>query len=130
MNNLKENPEFETEYDADFLGDINELESNEEPIELVNHEQLFQKIDSNKIFKIFEETERRAKTNRIPTHSNKKNVLINEDYLRNLINSEVNSVISEAIDTIVENVSYQIEKAISIAMNASNYNKTENDEQE
>jgi Glu-tRNA(Gln) amidotransferase subunit E-like FAD-binding protein len=129
MNNLKENPEFETEYDADFLGAITELESNEE-IELVNHEQLFQKIDSNKIFKIFEETERRAKTNSIPTHSNKKNGLINEDYLRNLINSEVNSVISEAIDTIVENVSYQIEKAISIAMNASNYNKTENDEQQ
>jgi hypothetical protein len=130
MNNLKENPEFETEYDTDFLGAITELEKNEETIELVNHEQLFQKIDSNKIFKIFEETERRAKTNSIPTHSNKKNGLINEDYLRNLINSEVNSVISEAIDTIVENVSYQIEKAISIAMNASNYNKTENDEQQ
>ena len=130
MNNLKENTEFETEYDADFLGAINELETNEEPIELVNHEQLFQKIDSNKIFKIFEETERRSKTNSIPNHSNKKNGLINEDYLRNLINSEVNSVINEAIDTIVENVSYQIEKAISIAMNASNYNKTENDEQQ
>jgi hypothetical protein len=129
MDNLKENIELETKYDADFSGAITELESNEE-IELVNHEQLFQKIDSNKIFKIFEETERRAKTNSITTHSNKKNGLINEDYLRNLINSEVNSVISEAIDTIVENVSYQIEKAISIAMNASNYNKTENDEQQ
>lgn len=129
MDNLNEVRDLETEYDADFLGALNDLES-EEKVELVDHEQLFQKIDSNKIFKIFEETEKRSKANNIPNHSNKKNGLINEDYLRNLINSEVNSVISDAIDTIVENVSYQIEKAIAFAMNASNYNKTENDEQQ
>jgi len=129
MDNLNEVRAPETEYDANFLGALNDLES-EEKLELVDHEQLFQKIDSNKIFKIFEETEKRSKANNIPNHSNKKNGLINEDYLRNLINSEVNSVISDAIDTIVENVSYQIEKAIAFAMNASNYNKTENDEQQ
>jgi hypothetical protein len=128
MDNLNKLEGLETEYDSDFLGALNELES-EETVELVDHEQLFQKIDSNKIFKIFEETEKRSKASNIPNHSNKKNGLINEDYLRNLINSEVNSVISDAIDTIVENVSYQIEKAISIAINSSNYNKTENDEQ-
>ena len=129
MDNLNEVRDLETEYDADFVGALDALES-EEQLELVDHEQLFQKIDSNKIFKIFEETEKRSKANNIPNHSNKKNGLINEDYLRNLINSEVNSVISDAIDTIVENVSYQIEKAIAFAMNASNYNKTENDEQQ
>ncbi len=129
MDNLNEVRDLETEYDADFLGALDDLES-EEKLELVDHELLFQKIDSNKIFKIFEETEKRSKASNIPNHSNKKNGLINEDYLRNLINSEVNSVISDAIDTIVENVSYQIEKAIAFAMNASNYNKTENDEQQ
>ena len=129
MDNLNEVRDLETEYDADFLGALDDLDS-EEKLELVDHELLFQKIDSNKIFKIFEETEKRSKANNIPNHSNKKNGLINEDYLRNLINSEVNSVISDAIDTIVENVSYQIEKAIAFAMNASNYNKTENDEQQ
>ena len=129
MDNLNEVRDLETEYDADFVGALDALES-EEQLELVDHEQLFQKIDSNKIFKIFEETEKRSKANNIPNHSNKKNGLINEDYLRNLINSEVNSVISDAIDTIVENVSYQIEKAIAFAMNASNHNKTENDEQQ
>jgi hypothetical protein len=120
------------EYDKDFLGAISELEAtSEEQIELVDHEKLFEKIDSNKIFKIFEETERRSKASSIPNYSNKKNGLINEDYLRSLINSEVNSVINDAIDTIVENISYQIEKAISITMmNASNSNqKTEENEQ-
>ena len=129
MDNLNEVRDLETEYDADFLGALDALES-EEQLELVDHEQLFQKIDSNKIFKIFEETEKRSKASNIPNYSNKKDGLINEDYLKKLINSEVNSVISDAIDTIVENVSYQIEKAIAFAMNASNYNKTENDEQQ
>ena len=129
MDNLNEVRDLETEYDADFLGALNDLES-EEKVELVDHEQLFQKIDSNKIFKIFEETEKRSKASNIPNYSNKKDGLINEDYLKKLINAEVNAVVSDAIDTIVENVSYQIEKAIAFAMNASNYNKTENDEQQ
>lgn len=129
MDNLNEVRDLETEYDADFLGALNDLES-EEKVELVDHEQLFQKIDSNKIFKIFEETEKRSKASNIPNYSNKKDGLINEDYLKKLINAEVNAVVSDAIDTIVENISYQIEKAIAFAMNASNYNKTENDEQQ
>lgn len=129
MDNLNEVKTPETEYDVDFVGALNELES-EEKVELVDHEQLFQKIDSNKIFKIFEETEKRSKASNIPNYSNKKGGLINEDYLKKLINAEVNAVVSEAIDTIVENVSYQIEKAIAFAMNSSNYTKTENDEQQ
>jgi len=127
MNNFKEIKTPETEYDVDFLEALNELES-EEKVELADHEKLFSKIDSNKIFKLFEETEKRSKTNRLPNDYGKKNGLINEDYLRNLINSEVNSVISGAIDTIVENVSYQIEKAISFAMNTLKHDKTKNDE--
>lgn len=129
MDNLNEVKTPETEYDVDFLGALNDLES-EEKVELVDHEQLFQKIDSNKIFKIFEETEKRSKASNISNYSNKKDGLINEDYLKKLINAEVNAVVSDAIDTIVENVSYQIEKAIAFAMNASNYNKTENNEQQ
>lgn len=127
MDNFKEIKTPETEYDADFLEVLNELES-EEKVELADHEKLFSKIDSNKIFKLFEETEKRSKTNRLPNDYGKKNGLINEDYLRNLINSEVNSVISGAIDTIVENVSYQIEKAIAFAMNTLKHDKTKNDE--
>lgn len=129
MDNLNEVKTPETEYDVDFLGALNDLES-EEKVKLVDHEQLFQKIDSNKIFKIFEETEKRSKASNISNYSNKKDGLINEDYLKKLINAEVNAVVSDAIDTIVENVSYQIEKAIAFAMNASNYNKTENNEQQ
>ena len=124
--------ENQEEYDKEFLGAISELEASEE-IELVDHNELFGKIDSNKIFKVFEETEKRSKISNSPqNYTNKKNGLINEDYLRSLINSEVNAVVSDAIDTIVENITYQVEKAISIAMmHASNSNeKTETNEQQ
>jgi membrane glycosyltransferase len=124
--------ENQEEYDKDFIGAISELEANEE-IELVDHNELFGKIDSNKIFKVFEETEKRSKiSNNSQNYTNKKNGLINEDYLRSLINSEVNAVVSDAIDTIVENITYQVEKAISIAMmHASNSKeKTETNEQQ
>lgn len=90
----------------------------EEEAELVDHQELFKKVDFDRTSKIFEEAEKKAKS--LPQYSttSKKGGLINEDYLQNLIRAQVETALEPFAEDIIQRITYQFQKIITSALQA------------
>lgn len=83
--------------------------------ELVDIDKLFQKIDFAKVDKIVQNSDNIKRKDVRTKRSSRKRGIINEDYLRELIGDEVSMVMDNMLDTILEHISYSVEKFVHSA---------------
>lgn len=109
----------DVEDDHGLLNSLLNLEeqSSGDTFELSDHNKLFESVNLDRTMKVFENAEKFSKSRSIAQGTTKKSGLINEDYLKTLIRDQVQDVfegmMDALVDTIVNNMTYQVERAIA-----------------
>jgi hypothetical protein len=82
----------------------------------VSHDRLFEKIDFDRTMQVFENADKIARKRTVTEAPTRKGSgLINEDYLRSLVRDEVRFEVENVAESIVERLTYQIERIVAAA---------------
>lgn len=115
------------ELDTTLLDILNEIENEDQKEEdlLVDHNKLFEMVDFERASKVFEKAEKLANLKSTPQNTTQSSGLINEGYLRYLINSEIRKVFDDLSDNLSSQISGQLERTVAMMMQSVRIEKTE-----
>ena len=114
IDNYDEEKGLEEIEDSELLNSLLEMElATGDTYELVNHDDLFNKLDLDRAMSTFEKHGEFDKKRAIKEQGSKKSGLINEDYLRKLIAAEVRDEVEMIAEDIVERLTYQLQRIIT-----------------
>lgn len=115
------------ELDTTLLDVLNEIENDSkiEEDKLVDHSKLFEMVDFERASKVFEKAEKIANTKGVAQNTTQSSGLINENYLRYLINSEIRKVFDDLSDNLSSQISGQLERTVAMMMQSVRIEKTE-----
>lgn len=117
--------EINPEFDSELLDVLSEMETSNEETTLVDHNKLFERFDFERTAKVFEKAEKIANLKHTPQNSNQSTGLINEGYLRYLINSEIRKVFDDLSDNLSSQISGQLERTVAMMMQTVHIEKTD-----
>jgi Glu-tRNA(Gln) amidotransferase subunit E-like FAD-binding protein len=117
--------EINPELDSELLDVLSEMENSNQDDTLVDHNKLFERFDFERASKVFEKAEKIANSKNVNTNTNQSNGLINEGYLRYLINSEIRKVFDDLSDNLSSQISSQLERTVAMMMQSVHIEKTD-----
>lgn len=117
--------EIKPELDSELLDVLSEMESTEQDNALVDHNKLFERFDFERTSKVFEKAEKIANSKNTSQNTNQPTGLINEGYLRYLINSEIRKVFDDLSENLSSQISGQLERTVAMMMQSVHIEKTD-----
>jgi|LakMenEpi03Aug12_release.lakeMendotaPanAssembly.Ray.scaffolds.fasta_scaffold154375_5 Glu-tRNA(Gln) amidotransferase subunit E-like FAD-binding protein len=117
--------EINPELDSELLDVLSEMENSNQDDAFVDTNKLFERFDFERASKVFEKAEKIANSKNVNTNTNQSNGLINEGYLRYLINSEIRKVFDDLSDNLSSQISSQLERTVAMMMQSVHREKTD-----
>jgi len=117
--------EINPELDSELLDVLSEMENSNQDDAFVDTNKLFESFDFERAAKVFEKAEKIANSKNVNPNTNQSNGLINEGYLRYLINSEIRKVFDDLSDNLSSQISSQLERTVAMMMQSVHREKTD-----